>query len=563
MKRAVTMHPTFPNVEARMRDGTVLRADVYMSAERTPTPALLIRTPYGKDGWRDRAFLAQALERGLIVVVQDVRGRYASDGTFDPYRQEGRDGYDTIAWLASQPWCAGRVGMCGLSYPGAVQWLAAVETPPALACIFPAMCFSSGRRFFYFGGAFDLSWIPWAAINIAPEERRRRGLEGPKTPREAREAWPLVARDAFRHVPLLTLPLLRDVAPFYYEWLDHPDDGSYWDFADVESKHHRVTVPSFNLSGWHDEGYGPTGAVRNFLGVRARGASPAARQPRLVIGPWTHGEPTPASTRVGHRDFGKTAGLDYDALVLDWCEWHLRGRDRGLGGALPVRIFVMGANRWREGSDWPPVPTERRELYLRAGRRLSWTRPAGPEPPDVYTYDPREPVEDPYHAEGLGPHDQRAIAGRPDVLTFTTEPLADDVEVVGPIEFRLWIASSAPDTDIFARLLDIEPGGPAWNLMSPTLEVLRLRYRKSEREPERLAPGVAYEVGLALGVTANLFRRGHQIGVQITSSLFPHLDRNPNTGRPVPIEERLVPARQTIFHDWIHPSRVILPVVQA
>jgi len=557
------VEPTFANLEARMRDGILLRADVYTPPAAPRAPVLLVRTPYGKDAWRERAFIPKALARGLAVVVQDVRGRYSSDGTFDPYRQEGRDGYDSIQWVAAQPWCTGRVGMCGLSYPGAVQWLAAVEAPPALACIFPAMCFSSGRQFFYFGGAFDLSWIPWTAVNIAPEERRRRGLPGPRTSREARDAWRLAARDAFRHVPLITLPLFRDVAPFYYEWLDHPADGSFWAFADIESRHDRVAVPSFNLSGWHDEGSGPIGAVLNFLGVPARGAPPAARRPRLLIGPWTHGEPTASTTRVGHRDFGLAAGLDYEGLVLDWCEEHLRGVDRGLRDAPPVRVFVMGSNRWRAGTSWPPVPVAPRPLYLRAGRRLSWTAPEDAEPPDAFLYDPHDPVEDPYYDEGLGPHDQRAIAGRPDVLTFSTDPLEADLEVIGPIEFRIWIASTAPDTDLFARLLDIEPDGTMWNLMSPTLEVLRLRYRRGERDPELLTPGVATEVALTLGLTANSFARGHRIGVQITSSFFPHLDRNPNTGRPVPIEDRLVAARQTIFHDATRPSRVILPVVQA
>jgi putative CocE/NonD family hydrolase len=556
------VEPTFANLEARMRDGTLLRADVYTPPAAPRAPVLLVRTPYGKDGWRERPFVAKALARGFALIVQDVRGRYASDGVFDPYRQEGRDGYDTIEWAARQPWCTGRVGMCGLSYPGAVQWLAAVEAPPALACIFPAMCFSSGRQFFYFGGAFDLSWIPWIALNIAPEERRRRGVAGPTTAREAREQWLRHGRDWLRHVPLITLPVFRDIAPFYYEWLDHPDAGSFWAFADIEGRHDRVAVPSFNLSGWYDEGYGPVGAVRNFLGMRARGATASARAPRLLIGPWTHGEPTLASTRVGDRDFGPAAGLDYDALVLDWGDWHLRGVDRGLASAPPVRIFVLGANRWREGADWPPVPVTARELFLRAGRRLSWTPPAPAEPPDTYRSDPNDPVEDPYYAQGLGPHDQRAIAGRPDVLTFTTDPLEMDLEVIGPIEFRIWIASTAPDTDLFARLLDIEPDGTMWNLMSPTLEVLRLRYRRSEHEPELLVPGVPYEVRLPSGPTAALFRRGHRIGVQITSSFFPHLDRNPNTGRPVPVEDRLVPATQTLYHDARRPSRVILPLVQ-
>jgi putative CocE/NonD family hydrolase len=503
----------------------------------------------------------KAVERGYAVFVQDVRGRYASDGDFDPYRQDGRDGYDTVEWLAAQPWTNGRIGTAGLSYPGAVQWLLAVEAPPHLVCIFPAMCFSSGRQFFYFNGAWDLSWIPWTANNIAPDVRRRKNLPGPRTGEEARALWRQQGAAALRHVPLDTLPLLKGVADFYFDWLDHPDEGSFWDFANIEAKHDRVRVPAFNFSGWHDEGYGPIGATRNFTGMRQRGATEAARHPRLVIGPWVHGEPTRASTKVGDRDFGAAAGLDYDGLVLDWCDWHLRGIDRGLSTAPAVRVFVMGANRWHESGEWPLAGTTPRTLYLRAGGRLTSEPPRNGEAPDRYTYDPNDPVEDPHYAAGLGPHDQRAIETRRDVLTFTTDPLQDDLEVIGNVEIHLWISSSATDTDFVARLLDVEPDGPAWNLMSPTLEVMRARYRESEREPELMTPGRPYELVLRWGMTGNLFRKGHRVRVQVTSSFFPHVDRNPNTGRPVPHEGRLVPARQTVFHDPSRPSRVVLPVV--
>ena len=544
-----------------MRDGTILRADVYGAPEGSRVPVILIRTPYGKEGHREEPFIRSAAERGYAVVVQDVRGRYASGGDFDPYRQEGRDGFDTVEWLADLPWCNGRIAGSGLSYPGAVQWLTAVEAPPHLTCIFPAMCFSSGRQFFYFGGAFDLSWLPWIANNIAPEARRRSNLPGPRTVRDARAEWRALESKAYRHVPPATLAMFKDIAPFYYEWLDHPDDGSFWEFANIEGRHDRVRVPAMNFSGWHDEGYGPVGAVRNFTGMRARGATPEARDPHLVIGPWTHGEPALGSNRVGDRDFGGEAGLDYDRLVLDWCDLHVRGIDRGLGRAPRVRLFVMGRNRWRESREWPLPGTTPRDLHLRSGGRLTWEAPAGGEQPDQFRYDPNDPLVDPHFSKGLGPHDQRAIEGRGDVLVFTSEPLQDDLQVIGTIECRIWVSSSAPDTDLFARVLDVEPDGPAWNLMSPTIEVLRLRYRHSEREPEPLDPGVPVEVVLRLATTANVFKRGHRVRVQITSSFFPHLDRNPNTGAPIPRESRLAPATNVIYHDQRRPSLVRLPVV--
>ena len=549
------------NISAAMRDGVALRGDLYQPDDDERRPVVLIRTPYGKQAYREDSLVRKAVERGFAVFIQDVRGRYASDGDFDPYRQDGRDGYDTVEWLATQAWSNGRIGAAGLSYPGAVQWLLAVEAPPHLVCMFPAMCFSSGRQFFYFNGAWDLSWIPWTANNIAPDLRRRRNLPGPKTGAEARELWKREGRAALRHVPLDTLPLLEGVADFYFDWLDHPDDGSFWDFANIEAKHDRVRVPAFNFSGWHDEGYGPVGATRNFMGMRRRGATNAAKQQRLVIGPWVHGEPTLQSTRVGDRDFGPSAGLDYDALVLDWCDWHLRGIDRGISKAPAVRVFVMGANRWRESQEWPLPGTSMRTLHLRAGGRLTPEPAAAGETADRYVFDPNNPVEDPHYDAGLGPHDQRAIETRKDVLTFTTEPLGEDLEVIGNIEIRLWIASTAPDTDFVTRLLDVDTDGAAWNLMSPTLEVIRARYREDERDPALLKPGQPYELVLRWGMTGNLFKAGHRIRLQVMSSFFPHIDRNPNTGRPAAHEARLVTARQTVFHDASRPSRVVLPVV--
>ena len=544
-----------------MRDGVTLRADLHAaSSGDARRPVLLVRTPYGRQQYRDSSMVARAVDRGYAVVVQDVRGRYESGGAFDPYRHEGADGYDTIEWAAAAPWSNGRVATAGLSYPGAAQWLAAVETPPHLVCAFPAMCFSSARQFFYFGGAFDLSWLPWTANNIAPDDRRRRRLPGPQTTRQARDWWRQHGREALRRVPLRGHPLLTGAVPFYDEWLDHPNDGPYWSFADIEGRHDRVRVPVFNFSGWHDEGYGPAGATRNFAGLSARGATDAARHPRLMVGPWVHGEPKPGTRTVGECDFGPGAGLDYDALVLDWCDLHARGIDRGIGAAPRVQLFVMGANQWR-GSDVWPVPSTPLTLHLRHGGRLTAGSPAPGEPPDGYIFDPNDPVEDPHFDAGLGPHDQAPLERRADVLAFSTDPLDEDVEVIGDIEFRLWVASSAPDTDFYCRLIDVDRDGAAWNLMSPTLEVLRARYRHGEVEPEPLRAGEPAELVFRLGVTANRFRRGHRIRVQVTSSFFPHLDRNPNTGRPSAIETRLVPARQTVFHDASRPSRVILPTV--
>jgi putative CocE/NonD family hydrolase len=542
------------DVEARMRDGVVLRADILRPDRQGRFPALLIRTPYGKQSeWSGDDFAPRAARAGYVVVVQDVRGRYRSEGVFDPYRQEGRDGYDTIAWAAGLPFCDGQVGLTGLSYPAAVQWLAAVEGPPQLRAMAPSMSFSSGRAFCYFGGAFDLSWLPWFYKEIAPDVRRRLDLPGPTTALEAERLWAADGDAWLRHLPLRTHPALAGVAPAFFEWLDHPDDGPFWDFLRIESRYDRVRVPVLNLSGWHDEGYGPGSAARGFVATRQWGG-------RLVIGPWTHGTPTPRKTRVGELDFGGAAGLDYEALLLRFFDRWLKGIPNGIEREPPVRIFVMGDNVWRDEPAWPLARARPTAYYLRASGRLDPAAPAAGEAPDGYVYDPRDPVVDP-HAGALGPFDQSPLAARKDVITYRSQPLAAGLEVTGPIEVELWVSSSARDTDFIVRLLDVHPDGKAYNLMSPTLEVLRARYRNGEDRPELLEPRRIVKLRLANGITSNLFKPGHRIGLHVTSSLHPHLDRNPNTGGVVATDERTLRAEQLVHHDPQHPSRVVLPVI--
>jgi putative CocE/NonD family hydrolase len=542
------------DLEARMRDGVVLRADVLRPDRPGRFPALLVRTPYGKEYERtDDSFAVRAARAGYVVVFQDVRGRYRSEGVFDPYRQEGKDGYDTIAWVAGLPYCDGQVGLSGLSYPAAVQWLAAVESPPQLKAMAPSMTFSSGRSFVYFGGAFDLSWLPWFYENIAPDVRRRLKLPGPQTDAEAEKAWTANGDAWLKHLPLATHPALRDVAPAFFEWLGHPDDGPYWDYLRIESRYDRVRIPVLNLSGWHDEGYGPNGAAHNFMGTRQWGG-------KLVIGPWTHGTPTPKKTRVGELDFGKDAGLDYFALLLRFFDRWLKGVPNGIDREPPVRIFVMGDDAWRDEPEWPLARARPTAYYLRASGGLSTDAPSEAASSDGYVYDPADPVVDP-HQGRLGPFDQSPLRKRRDVLVYESEPLAKDVEVTGPIEIELWASSSARDTDFVARLVDVHPDGKAYNLMSPTLEVLRARYRNGEERPEPLEPGRPVKLRLANGITSNVFKAGHRIGLLVTSSLHPHLDRNPNTGGVIAAETRTLRAEQLIFHDAGRPSRVVLPVV--
>ncbi len=557
------------NVAVPMRDTVVLRADVLRPAGAGPFPVLVYRTPYGKDdAIRGYSIWKKAVARGYAVVVQDVRGRYASDGDFLPYQQEGRDGFDTIEWAARQPWSNGAVGTFGLSYPGAVQWLAAMERPPHLKAMVPAMTFSTPRNFFYSGGVFDMSWVGWIWNNIAPDVRVKKNLSGPRTGREARaeyEKW----RTKFQsHLPLNSLPELKDVAPWYYEWLKHPAGDAWWDWAELRGKYTRVDgVAVLNLSGWYDEAYGPEGATTNFRGLLAARKDEKDPRAALVMGPWAHGIPGPEDRVVGERDFGPIAVIDYDALILDWMDRYVKGVAPESAGK-PVRYFVMGPNVWRESSDWPPPNSRPTAFYLAsqaaAGKpgALSKNKPGVAGSFSEFFSDPSNPVPDAFPPY-TGGHDYSALASRGDVLVFDSEPLARDTEITGPITAEIFLSCDAPDTDLWVRLLDVYPGGKAINLMSPGLDVIRASYRNGTARQELLEPGKVYKLRLSNLITSNGFTKGHRIRIQISATFFPNFSRNLHSGKLETESDKKRLATIRIHHDSKYSSRIVLPVVPA
>ena len=336
------------DVAVAMRDGVVLRADVRRPAAEGRHPTLVYRTPYGKADTTDGALVGKAVARGYAVVVQDVRGRYASDGVFRAYEQEGRDGFDTIEWAAAQPWSNGRVGTFGLSYPGAVQWLAAIESPPHLVAMVPAMTFATPMHFWYTGGVWDGSWLLWTWLNMAPDLRKRAGVSGPQTDEAARASWKTEGRAARDRRPLAAMPSFKGVADWYYDWMRHPAYDPWWQWAELTGKYNRVSAAVLNISGWHDEMYGPSGATANFAGlVQSRGGRARDARTQVVVGPWTHGDDL-ATTLVGAREMGPAASLDYDALVLDWMDRWVKDAANGVDRRAPVRLYAMGAGEWRE-----------------------------------------------------------------------------------------------------------------------------------------------------------------------------------------------------------------------
>jgi putative CocE/NonD family hydrolase len=558
------------NVPALMRDGVILRADVYRPAVPGRLPALLQRTPYSKnDRDSERRFSAIAA-RGFVVVVQDTRGRYTSDGVARPH-DEAEDGYDSVQWAASLPGVDGRVGMFGGSYLATTQLQAATRQPPALVALFPASSYSRRHDMVFQGGAFYLSdglgWNLGQAIDV-----RRRVLT-PGVDRDAPIGLDPKQSALLRSSWLWHLPLnsfneldLDRFAPGYRQMLAHPDADAFWDPSDIETRHDRFLVPAFHLTGWYDTLL--TGTLRNFTGLRAHAATGTARRyQRLVIGPWTHARPSQATTSIGDVDFGPEAGFSADEAMLGWFDHWLRGGPRAAVDVAPVRLFVMGENRWRDEQEWPLARARSTAYYLRSGGRAATLSGDGRldlaapvrESSDTYVYDPKDPVPTGASAGySRAPIDRRTVEQRPDVLVYTSAALTADVEVTGPLALTLWIASSARDTDFTGTLVDVFPDGTARALADG---ILRARYRASRTAPALLTPGEPTEITIDLGATSNLFRAGHRIRLEVSSSNFPRFDRNPNTGGVFGHDATVVRARQTILHDASHPSRLLLPVV--
>lgn len=551
------------DVPVAMRDRTILRADIYKPPGTGRYPVLVYRTPYGKASAATsyNTHLA-AVARGYAVVLQDVRGRYASEGLFEPYRNEGRDGYDTIEWASKQPWSDGRVGTYGLSYPGAVQWLAAVEAPPHLRAMAPAMTYSTPRNFVYMNGVFDLSWLPWIYLNIAPDTRRRLGLTGIRSEEDAERTWPAVAERYLSHRPLADLPYLRQEAPFYFQWLQHAPDDHWWDWAEIRGRYARVDAAVLNLSGWHDEAYGPEGAISNYLGLLQTRKKLSHPRAHLVLGPWKHGVGAVRSRRTGDLDFGPAAAIDYDELLLRFFDHYVAGHSNGFEAEPPISYFVMGANEWRKASSWPPKTQEPRVLFLSrsSGEKdgeLSWTRVDTSHPNTSFLADPTNPVTDPHGS--FGPHDFQVLACRDDVLVFDTPPLDADLEVAGAATAIIYVSCDCPDLDLWVKMLDVYPDGRAMSLMSPGADVLRASYRDPEQARQLLEKDRVYELRLSGLLTGNRFLAGHRLRLQISASFAPHLSGNLQTGALEMTSRNAAPATVTIHHDIERPSSLLLP----
>ena len=536
-----------------MRDGVKLAADLVRHGKPGRLPTVLIRTPYGKDTKSSQYYAF--VERGYNIVYQNVRGRFGSEGTFAPLTQESSDGDDTITWIAAQPWSDGKVAMTGSSYLGFTQWDAAVLNNPHLKAIFPVVSGDDAYRDRFYSPGGAMKWghrLQWIAENMH--------VPGYEAPPFQKYIWTLPPRRADAVVTGQTTSLMQAV-------FNHPAYDSFWKSVSTREKLRNCKVPVFSVGGWYDNYV--EGDLDAFSTLRKQSASN-----HLLIGPWPHN----MSVQFKTVDLGNAGPVSIRRLQLDWFNEWLKGTVPASGTLAPLRIFVMGANQWRNENEWPLARAVSTKFYLGSaghanslngdgvlfekGDRDKEVKRSGK---DRFVYDPKMPVltlGGPVCCNPKvfpwGPMDQRAVEKREDVLVYTTPVLDEDFEATGPIKLVLYASTSAPDTDFTAKLVDVYPDGRAINL---TDGILRARYRDGLDKPRLLKTTGVVRYTIDAGVTSNLFRKGHRIRLEVSSSNFPRFDRNPNTGRAIADETQLRTAEQTIYHDRLHRSYLDLPMI--
>ena len=559
-------------VRVAMRDGISLVCDIYRPTAAGRFPVLLTRTPYNR---RDSAGGMLIASHGYVVIQQDTRGRFDSEGEFYPFRLEADDGYDTVEWAATLPYADGRVGMFGGSYVGATQMLAASSAPPHLVGIFPYVTASEYFEGWTYEGGALMQWFAqsWTSGLVTDTVRRQTALLA--RPTKWAEHLPV---DEFR---IAAFPAAAETAPYYRDWVQHDTDDNYWGAIRVSDHYGRMNVKALHVGGWHDIFSG--GSIRNFMGMRTQAPTDEARRgQRLIMGPWAHAATSPEG-RIGGVTFGPQAVLDINGTIVTWYDFVMKDRQNEFASDSPVKIFVMGDNVWRSEREFPLARTAYTKYYLHAASGansaagdgvLSMAPPKSAEPPDRFEYDPASPVRTiggrlccgagasavPPEQLGLapGPFDQSSNESRADVLVYSTPALPHDVEVTGFITLELYAATSAADTDFTAMLVDVDGTGFARYLADG---IVRARFRESTKAASPIEPGRIYKYTIDLWATSNVFKAGHRIRVYVASSNFPRFNRNLNTGEKTAGGATLVRAKQTIYHDAEHPSAIVLPII--
>ncbi|HEV2492626.1 MAG TPA: CocE/NonD family hydrolase [Terriglobia bacterium] len=592
------------NVMVPMRDGVRLATDIYRPAvDGDPAPGkfpvILERTPYGKAGRYGTAseWTAAFVEHGCVVVAQDVRGRFDSEGSWWPLRDDVNDGYDTATWIGEQPWSDGKIGTVGTSYPGGTQHALALSNPPYLSAMIPVDAMSNfGRYGIRHNGAFELRWLNWI-FNIGLPEGAHPARD-PAT-RQALLAMGAEVQQYARGLPLRRGMTPLKLAPDYEVWLveamSHGDYDDFWKNSGADVLAHLADykdVPVYLVGGWYDS-WGSQTANLNYVSLSKSKKGPI----HLIMGPWIHGSQT--QSHAGEAEFGPDAALDFRAFHLRWFDHWLKGVDNGVDREPPVRLFVMGGGdahktpegrifvggHWRNEQEWPLARTVTTPYYLHADGTLSTAKPdrSAPAGPTQYLFDPRYPV--PTLGGNISSNgvlmfqgaadqrcrkdfwmceDERPLSARNDVLVYETPPLDHDVEVTGRLIVKLWASSSTVDTDFTAKLVDVYPPNrdfPAGVDLNVADSIARARYRDSLEHATLMKPGEVYSFTIEMYPTSLVFQRGHRIRLDISSSNFPRFDVNPNTGEPLNNNRRWAVADNAIYHDAEHPSEILLPVI--
>ena len=530
------------NVRVPLRDGNTLSADISFPAE-LPAPAVVLRTPYGKSGEMQSKRAGTFVGGGYVAALVDVRGRGDSEGEFGPYRTDGPDGADVIEWVAAQDWCTGAVGTWGGSYGGIIQWLTALEKPPALRAMVPIVCPSDPFVEWPTGAPMPMH-INWYRLVDARMPQHRDDVD-----------WMAI----YRHRPLMTMDEAAGfTSPNWREELAHTTLDDWWEHKRYQHRMTEIDVPALHISGWYDDE--EIGTPLNFATMHRAGK----RGQRLLMGPWGHAVNT--TRKLGEVDFGPDALIDLDAVVLAFLDEHLKGKTPETPAA-PVRIFVMGANEWRDASEWPPAGAASYVFHLSSGGRansrfgdgvLTTSAVDANEPADGWTHDPQRPVPfitDASSAQVGGPDDYAGVEGRGDVLCYTSDELATPLELIGPVRLIAHVETSALDTDVTAKLLDVHPNGFAMRLCDG---VVRLRYREGMTKSLPVTPGEVYEVEVVMWDTCIRVPAGHRLRVEVASSAFPKYEVNLGTGGDMVTETEGVLAHNKIWHTPSRPSRLLI-----
>lgn len=538
-----------------MRDGTLLATDIYRPDNADSYPVIITRTPYGKDNPEHKYSFAGELfaKQGYVFICQDVRGKFNSEGNFYPYINESLDGYDTVRWASSQSWSNGKTGTYGFSYWGSTQWLTAPVAGNRFNAMVPIVTSQNIYKRWIYNGIYRINDILCWHYTHAP--------------RVSRDTSAINWSDAIWHLPLIEADdALGEDIRHYNDWLLHPTPGTYWNSMNVDDRVSSIKAPALIIDGWYD--YYLDHAIDDYNRMVTRSGSSSARKSMLVIGPWVH----TSGSKFDDVDFGNDAGFMQNVkTILTWYNFWLKGEENGITEEGPVKIFVMGINQWRSEKQWPLERTEYTRYYLDSNGNAGTSLTDGTldieqgkgRPSDSYTYDPKDPVPSIggtsiYGDAVPGPVDQAEVESRNDVLVYTTAPMKEDTEITGPVKLVIYASATTRDTDLFATLTDVYPDGKSINLKTGGV---RARYRNGLYREDLMVPGKVYRIEITVGATSNVFKKGHRIRLQVSSSRFPEFSRNLNTGNPIGMSEDMVRSNITVYHDAGKRSYLELPVI--